>query len=211
MPIRVLVVDDEPGIRELLTEYLGGRGMDVVAVGDGETALGVLQRDPPDLVLVDIKLPGIDGIDVVNMATACVPPVPAVMMSGFSSADAAVAAFNAGARDCLAKPFRLRDLYACVERVLATAARDRRAAWADAAMALLLRSEIAETPEDAEALVPALLELLEAAPDGARAILRDTPGPSSLPLGAGRWIDPPIPAGRPCIRAVHEALGRVGR
>lgn len=213
MPIRVLVVDDEPAIRELLTEYLCGRGLDVVAVADGESARDRLDRAPPDLLLVDLKLPGIDGIDVLRVASARVPPVPAILMTGFGAVESAVAAFHAGARDHLAKPFRLRDLYACVERVLAAAARDRRAAWADAAMELLVAAELVETEADADTLVASLLGLLEAAPSGAESpiLLRDTPGPNSLPLGERGWIDAPAPAARPCIRAVHDALGRVGR
>jgi DNA-binding response OmpR family regulator len=211
MPIRVLVVDDEPAIRELLTEYLRGRGMDVVAVEDGEAARTVLQRDPPDLLVIDLKLPGIDGIDVLRVASACAPPVPAVMITGFGSVEIAIDALHAGGRDFLAKPFRLRDLYASVERVLATAARDRRANWADAAMSLLVNAEIAETEADAESLVPVLLQLLEGAPGGAPPVLRHAPGPNSLPLGADRWLDAPTPAARPCIRAVHDALRRVGR
>ena len=99
MPIRVLVVDDEPAIRELLTEYLRGRGMEVTAVVDGESARVSLEREPPDLVLTDLKLPGIDGVEVVRLASACVPPVPSLMMTGFGSVESAVAAFTSGARE----------------------------------------------------------------------------------------------------------------
>ncbi|MDP2313213.1 MAG: response regulator [Pseudomonadota bacterium] len=213
MPTRVLVVDDEPAIRELLTEYLRGRGMDVVPVADGESARARLERDPPDVVVTDLKLPGLDGIEVVQLAQARVPPVPAVMITGFGSVETTVAAFDAGVRCYLQKPFRLRDLYEQVQRVLADADTARRAAWAVAASELLLRAEIAADADAAEALVPDLLHLLEGAPLGAQVTLRDAPDAPALPLGETRWLDvqPLSPVARPYIRAVHEALLRAGR
>jgi DNA-binding response OmpR family regulator len=210
MPIRVLVVDDEPAIRELLTEYLRGRGLIVNAVADGEAAQVLLEREPPDIVLTDLKLPGVDGIEVVRRAAACDPAVPALMMTGFGTVDTAVSAFTAGARDYLAKPFRLRDLYASLERVLLAAQRDRRHAWASTAMDLLARAETVEAPADAERLVPELAALVRAAPERASLAVFLRAEPDAHPLGASRWVtlSPALPALLPYVRAVDAALRR---
>ncbi len=213
MTTRVLVVDDEPAIRELLVEYFRGRGMDVVAVADGEAARLRLQQDPPDVVVTDLKLPGLNGVEVVRAASAGASPVPCVVMTGYGTVDLTVAAFTAGARDYLSKPFRLRDLHDAVERAMVASARDRRAAWAAAAVDLLARADVTEEVADAEALVPVLLALLASAPESSRASVHATSGPDSLPLGATRWLDmaPAVAAHRPYIRAVHHALSRAGR
>lgn len=211
MPIRVLVVDDEPAIRELLTEYLRGRELTVSAVSDGESAMVLLEKDPPDIVLTDLKLPGVDGVEVVRRAAACAPAVPALMMTGFGTVDTAVAAFTAGARDYLAKPFRLRDLYASLERVLAAAERDRRGAWASEAVALLARAETVTDADAAEALLPTLDALLRAAPEPVTLAVYSHATSDALPLGPARWavLTPPSPGLRPYVRAVDAALRRV--
>ncbi|MFN7142549.1 MAG: response regulator, partial [Myxococcota bacterium] len=131
MPTRVLVVDDEPPIRELLVEYLRGRGLSADAVSTGEEGRARIAQEPWDLVLTDLKLPGIDGIEVLRAAVA--RDVPTVLMSACGTVESVVEAYALGAREYLSKPFRLRDAWDVVARVLAAAARDRRRAWQSAA------------------------------------------------------------------------------
>ncbi len=210
MPVRVLVVDDEPAIRELLAEYLRGRGMDVAVVPDGEQGRDAIGREPPDLVLTDLKLPGIDGIEVLRAAAS--GGVPAVLMTGFGTVETAVDAYAAGARDYVLKPFRLRDLYAALEQALADAGRDRRRAWAEQAFALTVAAHEAAEPEQADALVARLVELVRALPGAEHAALRSETTGGGKPLGGRRWIDaPPVPEARALIAAVHAALLRLGR
>lgn len=203
---RVLLVDDEPAIREMLCEYLRGRGLEVHEAPDAETAVARLDRERPDVVLTDLKLPGNDGISVIRAATTW--SVPAVMMTGFATVESAIEAHAAGARAYLLKPFRLRDLYAALERATQRAESERRAQWAEAALALVVDAERADDLGAAEALVPALESLLRRAPGGGHVQF----GTHGLPLGARRAVsvDPMTPELRICVEAVARALDRVG-
>lgn len=203
---RVLLVDDEPAIREMLCEYLRGRGLDVHEAPDAETAVARLDRERPDVVITDLKLPGNDGISVIRAATNW--SVPAVMMTGYATVESAIEAHAAGARGYLLKPFRLRDLYAALERATTIAEAERRARWSEAALALLLDSERAEDEGAAEALVPALESLLRRAPG----VVYLRFGESGHRLGVRRAVDvePMTPEVRLCVEAVARALDRVG-
>jgi DNA-binding NtrC family response regulator len=125
MPIRLLLVEDEAPVQELVAEYLRGRGHDVVACGDGRTARGQL-RGGFDLLITDLKLPDAEGIELVQEANALVPPLPALVVSGYATVENALAAVRVGAVDLLLKPFRLRDVHVAVQRALQTVARQRR-------------------------------------------------------------------------------------
>jgi DNA-binding response OmpR family regulator len=213
MPIRILVVDDEPSIRELLAEYLRGRGLEVETVGDAETALERLADAPPDVVITDLKLPGLDGVEVVRAATGRPTPVPTVMMTGFATVESAIAALTSGAQDYLLKPFRLRELHAAVERALAGGRRAHAARWALSATALLARAETVGTGDEAEALPGALVALLAGMTGVDRVEVRDDAAPGAHALGARRYLTlAPEPAGASAyIRSVHLALTRHGR
>lgn len=202
---RVLLVDDEPAIREMLIEYLRGRGLDVHACADAESAIARLDRERPDIVLTDMKLPGNDGLSVVRAATTWA--VPVVVTTGFATVESTIEAYAAGAREYLLKPFRLRDLYAALERAVAVDARERRARWSETALALLVEADAATDEGAAEALVPALESLLRRAP-GVETVRF---GADGIPLGHGRAVDihPLTPAARLCIAAVDRALTRV--
>lgn len=201
MSTRVLVVDDEPPIRELLVEYLRGRGMSAEAVSDGEDARARLAGEPWGLVVTDLKLPGIDGVEVLRAALA--RDVPTVLMSACGTVDAVVEAHALGARAYLAKPFRLRDAWEVIAGVLAAAARDRRRAWQSSAFELLAAAAAAPDPAAAEALLAPLGALVDAFGE---------PGVEWRPLGATRWIEVPArPEVTLLVDAVHAALVRTGR
>jgi DNA-binding NtrC family response regulator len=213
MLTRVLVVEDEPAIRELLAEYLRGRNLEVVVVADAEAAFHQLVVDPPDVVVTDLRLPGSDGVEVVRAAAAHVPPVPAVTMTGFGTVDSAVAAFGAGASDYLLKPFRLRDLFGALERAMLSAARTRASRWAERAVRLLTAAEEVDTIEGAEALIGPLAELLADTPgvDSVRVLDGDIHLGAALGNARRVLVNPDVPAARPYVAAVHRALERVGR
>lgn len=212
MTLRVLVVDDEPAIRELLAEYLRGRGFDVSMAADGERATSKIAADPPDLVLTDLKLPGIDGLEVVRAAASSIPPVPCVLMTGFGTVETAVTAFGHGAAGYVLKPFKLKDVYDQLTRAHRTATRRRAQEWAETALALIGAAELARDAEAAEALVPRLTGLLRELPGGG-GVVRADPTANARPLGNGRWIEgvPDAPEARGLVRAVHTALVRAGR
>jgi DNA-binding response OmpR family regulator len=194
MPARILVVDDDPAIRELLAAYLRGRGLDVTEEAGGAAAVSALSLSRVDAVVVDLKLQDGDGIEVVRAAAACDPPVPAVAVTGLGDVEAAVATMKAGAADLLLKPFTLRDLWAALEAARFHA---RARALSEAAHALLVDAARADTADDAEALVARLHALL----DGMEG--------TAVPLGRTRTVTAPAEA-VPYVRAVGAALERFG-
>ncbi|MGH8999183.1 MAG: response regulator [Acidimicrobiia bacterium] len=108
---RVLVVDDEAPIRRALAANLRARGYDVDLVGTGEDALAVAARERPDAVIVDLGLPGIDGVEVVRGLRGW-SPVPILILSARDREADKVAALDAGADDYVTKPFGMDELFA---------------------------------------------------------------------------------------------------
>jgi two-component system, NtrC family, response regulator AtoC len=119
-PARILVVDDEKLIRWSVSERLQRDGYEVLSAETGEQALELVGSSPPDVMLLDVKLPGIDGVVTLQRALALHPEVAVLMMSAHSTVDVAVEAMKHGALDFLVKPFQLNALVAAVERALAT-------------------------------------------------------------------------------------------
>ena len=122
---RILVVDDEKLIRWSVGERLQRDGYEVIAAESGEQALEMVAASAPDVMLLDVRLPGIDGLATLQRALALHPDVSVLMMSAHSTVDIAVEAMKHGAVDFLVKPFPFQSLDAAVERALA-AARTRR-------------------------------------------------------------------------------------
>ena len=131
-PATVLVVDDEKLIRWSLGSRLERKGYRILTAETGEDALLNVASDKPDLMLLDVRLPGIDGVTTLTRALGIHPELIVVMMSAHSTVDTAVDAMKLGATDFLVKPFPLEALDATVERVLATA-RTRRQLSTEAA------------------------------------------------------------------------------
>jgi len=111
--MRVLVVEDERLLSTVLTDFLRELGHQPVVVGSAEAGLEVIERDPPDIVLLDIKLPGISGIDFMRLAPVRESGVPVIVMSGVATDSQAREALAIGALDFIAKPVpfeRLSDM-----------------------------------------------------------------------------------------------------
>ncbi|HSC26100.1 MAG TPA: response regulator [Vicinamibacterales bacterium] len=113
---RVLVVDDEASIRDLLAKTLALAEYDVDLAPDGRTAIERLRIIPYDLLITDLKMPGVDGLSVIREARRFKADLPVVIITGFSSEASAIEAVNLGVSGYLTKPFR-------VPRVLAVAAK----------------------------------------------------------------------------------------
>jgi two-component system KDP operon response regulator KdpE len=122
----VLVVDDEPQIVRALRIALAARGYRVLAAGNGETALEVAAGERPDLVLLDLGLPGVDGVEVLRRLRSF-SDVPVIVLSVREGQADKVAALDAGADDYLTKPFGVEELLARIRAAL------RRAVPAEAA------------------------------------------------------------------------------
>jgi excisionase family DNA binding protein len=113
---RVLVVDDEATIRDLLAKTLALAEYDVDLAPDGRTALERLRIIPYDLLITDLKMPGVDGLAVIREARRLKADIPVIIITGFSTEASAIEAVNLGVSGYLTKPFR-------VPRVLAVAAK----------------------------------------------------------------------------------------
>jgi DNA-binding response OmpR family regulator len=117
MPARVLVVDDEPIVRDVLTRYLSRGGFQVDSAEDGEGALDAFASNRPDLVLLDLMLPGVDGIEVFTRIRAD-HDTPVIMLTAKGEETDRVVGLEIGADDYIAKPFSPREVVARVRAVL---------------------------------------------------------------------------------------------
>jgi two-component system KDP operon response regulator KdpE len=114
---RILVVDDDPQLLRALRINLSARGYDVVLAPDGATALTAASRQPPDLVVVDLGLPDVDGVDVVEGLRGW-STVPVIVLSARDQEQSKVRALDAGADDYVTKPFGMDELLARVRAAL---------------------------------------------------------------------------------------------
>ena len=115
---RVLIVDDEPNLRESLREYLALEGFFCALAEDGPAALHALSRDVFDAVVLDLRLPGMDGLAVLEAIRAQGPSLPVIMMSAHGQIPDAVEAIRLGAVDFLVKPFNPEELSVRLERAV---------------------------------------------------------------------------------------------
>ncbi len=115
---RVLVVDDETNIGDSIKEALERCGCTVEVAGSAEAALVRLERSAPDLVLCDIRLPGMDGIELLGRIRELYPGIPVVMITGYASIESAVGCIQAGAANYLPKPFKPAQVRHAVAAIL---------------------------------------------------------------------------------------------
>ena len=118
MASRILVVDDEMNARSALVELLSEEGYVVESAADGFKALGKAAEFAPDLVLTDLKMPGMDGLQLVARLREGDPDLPVVVMTAFGEVETAARAMRSGARDYLAKPVNVEELSLVVGREL---------------------------------------------------------------------------------------------
>ncbi|MCA9164647.1 MAG: sigma-54-dependent Fis family transcriptional regulator, partial [Planctomycetales bacterium] len=116
-PLRILFADDEPTLQELMSNELPRMGHEVTVCPDGLTAMAALERNVYDCVLVDLDMPGRNGIAVITYAKEIAPTTEAVVLTGKSTLETAVAALRQGAFDYLTKPCTLVQLKSLLERV----------------------------------------------------------------------------------------------
>lgn len=121
---KVLVVDDELEVRELLREFLSGRGYEALMAGSGMEALDAVEAEKPDLVLLDVAMPEMDGVEVLKRLAMMDPPVPVIMVTANTDLSLTSRLLAMGAVDYIPKPFDLDYLDQAVSIQL-TASRDR--------------------------------------------------------------------------------------
>jgi signal transduction histidine kinase/DNA-binding response OmpR family regulator len=118
-PARVLVVDDEETVADLCREFLSAKGYDLTLAMSGEEAVRILPALRPDVILTDINLPGLSGLEVMRYAKSVDPEVGVIVVTGYASASTAIDALRQGAYDYVPKPFDLDDLEQIVDRAVA--------------------------------------------------------------------------------------------
>jgi DNA-binding response OmpR family regulator len=116
-PVRILVVDDDVNVSEVVERYLRREGFEVETVADGRLAVDRALAEPPDLVVLDLMLPGLDGLEVCRRLRA-LAPVPVIMLTARGDESDRVIGLELGADDYVAKPFSPKELVARIRAVL---------------------------------------------------------------------------------------------
>lgn len=115
---KILVVDDDEQMREDISEMLSREGYTVTHVGSGEEALEKIKEEHFDVILTDLIMPGIDGMEVLRQSKRIKPAVRVIMITGFGTIENAVEAMKEGASDYVSKPFKINEVQATVKRAL---------------------------------------------------------------------------------------------
>ncbi|MCU0586232.1 MAG: sigma-54 dependent transcriptional regulator [Desulfobacterales bacterium] len=154
----ILIVEDEPAQREMLGGFLAKQGHRVVTAAGGEEALAQVKAHTLDLAIVDYKMPGLTGLEVLQQAKRINPRLDVLILTAFGTVDNAVAAMKAGAADYLSKPVDLEELLIVIDRIA-----ERRTLQAENE---ILRAQIGDKGLSQEAIVhagPVMAELINLA------------------------------------------------
>ncbi|MHC4955633.1 MAG: HD-GYP domain-containing protein [Planctomycetota bacterium] len=117
-PVRILVVDDEIQIAQLLTGVLEAEGYKVESANDGEEAVALLRKEEFDLLLTDLRMPRMGGMELIDAAREIQPDLDSLIMTAFASTDTAVTALRGGVSDYLRKPFGVAEVRSAVDNAL---------------------------------------------------------------------------------------------
>ena len=109
-PIHVLVVDDEPVLAELVSMALRYEGWEIATAGDGATAVALARQTPPDVVVLDVMLPDMSGLDVLHKLREQIPGLPLLLLTAKDSVEDRIAGLTAGGDDYVTKPFSLEEV-----------------------------------------------------------------------------------------------------
>ncbi|CUT04960.1 Response regulator receiver domain-containing protein [Candidatus Kryptobacter tengchongensis] len=115
---RVLVVDDEEALRYLLSSELAAEGYEVETAGDGDEAIEAIKQKDYDVVLLDIKMPRVDGFEVLRFIKQNKPEIKVIMLTAYADVKNAIEALKLGASDFVSKPYDLEDILTSINRAL---------------------------------------------------------------------------------------------
>ena len=115
---QILIVDDQESIRHFMEKAMTAEGYDVTTAGDGKAALDAVARETPDLVLLDLRLPDIHGLEVLKKLKEGDPDLQVIIMTAFGDVDSAVRAMKLGAHDYINKPINLEQLFLTINKAL---------------------------------------------------------------------------------------------
>ena len=114
----ILIVDDEEGLREGLSKLLESEGYAALSAESGEQALEILQQSHIDLVLTDMRMPGMDGIELLKKTRERHPNVGVIILTGYGQIESYIEAMNFGAIEYVSKPFKVNELKFIINKVL---------------------------------------------------------------------------------------------
>jgi len=114
----ILLVDDHKPFRDSLTKILSGEGWQIFGANDGEEALEILRREIIHLILTDLKMPKMDGVELLKVAKTIRAEVEVILITGYGTVDTAVTAMKDGAFDYIQKPFKPREILKLVRKAL---------------------------------------------------------------------------------------------
>lgn len=207
LPIRLLVAEDEEHLGTILEHFLRGRGYVVTMCRDGESALRALRGGGFDVALVDIVMPGMDGLEVLRHLAAEPEPPQVIIITGNGTIDTAITAIRLGAYDYIAKPYRMAEIDVVVRR-----AWEKRELIRSTAM---LQGRVAPLPARVETVVPAMqaaVLAVEGAADGvAVVVLRGEPGAGKSHLARLLHARSPSRAPAALVEVTAAACARSGQ
>lgn len=158
--VRILVVDDEEIVRAVIREVLERPGWYLVEAEDGEQAIGLILKEPFDLLIADKNLPGITGLDVIRRAKASDPRMGTLLVTAFASRESAEEALALGIDDYLRKPFDMSDLEAKVLEALERREQRANLTEVEPVLPVRLRAMVIDPEPRSRALLVAGIELL---------------------------------------------------
>lgn len=115
---RILLVDDNANVLAVLSDFLKGAGYTVCKAEDAEGAMRVVKEELPHLALIDLRMPGMNGIDLMLSLKKEKPQLPVIIYSGYPSINTAIEAIKNGAEDYIPQPFKLDELSARIKKTL---------------------------------------------------------------------------------------------
>lgn len=115
---KILVIDDELFVRELLQEFLSKEGYKVYLAESGEKAINLVKSNPVEIALIDLKMPGMDGISTLKEIKKIAPDTIAIILTGYPTIETSIEALRSGAYDYVVKPFKLNDLKNTIEKAI---------------------------------------------------------------------------------------------
>src|SRR3989304_5402827 len=209
MPGRILFIDDDPAGREVALFNLRKAGYETIPAADGREGLSLFSASPFDLVITDLKMPGISGMEVLRKVRAGSPDVPVLVITAFGNVETAVAAMKEGAYDFIGKPFHRDQLLLAVSKAL-----ERRRLATEVRN---LRIRAAGVGRDVVSVSQAMRRLLEvadrvAAPPAPVLLTGDAgTGAEARPFCPGGGAKPPPALQGKLLRALQEkAVDAVG-
>jgi DNA-binding response OmpR family regulator len=113
--ISVLIVDDEEELAATIAERLEIRGIQAQTASDADSALGLIKTDPPDVVVLDLMMPGIGGLGILKQINLLEKKIPVILLTGYASKERSIEGMNLGAFDYILKPCQLDDLISKIQ------------------------------------------------------------------------------------------------